>query len=327
MTTRALKSTALVVKSTLPAEAKAPSYVAFDDFVTLGERLKDCIEELELSTCRIARVCDALQKNKNNLTYAAPSEIERYASDIRCESAIEESDLAEVLDEIATFNTQLAYYEREQVRDAKGAAKRGVISDQVALLIGAVPNAKPHNVKTYTTMMVEEIAATRVGPIAFEMACRHIRRAGSSFAPSVPEMVKAIRAQRERWRAIAATVRNADVAKLNATLAAGREEAKRKLKEIEDKRERERIMNEMRRMRERAEREAKARVEPQAKLVKELRSLWWDVSRRFLWRYLDLLMLSHGIFVSRETLSKVWWERAEERQREFFASFVANGHV
>jgi hypothetical protein len=224
MTTRALNSSGLVVKSaSVPAKTKPPSYEAFDDFIASGEGIRRTVESMRESERILERALRAIEDGH--------ADFERYEDDISSNGPLAPGDLAGLIHHIRAFRESLDYYTRDEVADRKerGRVRRAVINQQVALLIGSVPSAQPHNPKVYAAMMVEEINAARVGPVSLEMACRQIRREGKSFAPSIPEMLKALKAAFERIQSIVWAA-NTDAEKLSANLAKLHRKAKRALK-------------------------------------------------------------------------------------------------
>lgn len=230
MTTRALKSSALVVKGeSVPAKPKPPSYEAFDQFVARGEAIRRTVRYMENLERALVRVLLAIEDD---------GDFESYADKIDEDGPLDDDSLADLVDDLARFRASLDYYTRKEVCDHndRGRVRRTVISQQVALLIGSVPSAQPHNARVYTAMLTEEINAAVVGPCTLELACREVRRRGSNFAPSIPEMLKALEAASERLTPIG-QVASVDVDKLNAELTKLHRKVKRALKIARQKRE------------------------------------------------------------------------------------------
>ena len=224
MTTRALSQSALVLKSTsVPAKPKPPSYEVFDDFIVGGEAIKCTVDSMHEAMRKLESVLWEIDDGRERL--------DRHADVVDECGPLDADGLARLIEDISAFRASLDYYTRAEVcdHDNRKRVRRAVISEQVAVLIGSVPSAQPHNPKIYTTMMEEEINAAHVGPITLELACRHLRRDGSNFTPSIPEMLKALRAQQARIESIAHAA-NTDVEELNANLTKLHQKAKRGLK-------------------------------------------------------------------------------------------------
>jgi len=73
----------------------------------------------------------------------------------------------------------------------RGHLRHDVICRQVALLLGAFPNAGPHAPETYTPLLIEEIVAADPDAIRLEAAMRRLRRE-KTFVPTIAEVLKAI---------------------------------------------------------------------------------------------------------------------------------------
>jgi hypothetical protein len=171
--TVALQNSTPIVKSAkLPATRGKREYRDFDDFARLGKTL-------------VERFDDVVVRGN--------------------------ADDGTTLPMIKAFWVETAFFDRDTLYEETKKKRpnhvgchtdrqitRRVVSEEISLLIGGFPNAGPHSPKVYTRMMIEEIVAANPTAVALEGACREIRRT-KTFAPSIPELLEALRQHEERW--------------------------------------------------------------------------------------------------------------------------------
>ncbi|HMF28010.1 MAG TPA: hypothetical protein VKE42_04515, partial [Candidatus Cybelea sp.] len=215
--------------------------------------------------------------------------------------------------------------------------KRSVVSEKLALLLAAIPTTTPSNPKGFVAQLLEFVIAENPRFSALEAAYRKLIKSKKFI--SIAEVIEELTTQTNRWRFCLSLQPNATqsrhdieywkkrIVELEAAYRAQQaKEAEQQRKEAEAKRqqqereERNRIQWQMHNMRERAEREAKVRERAEEEIQRATRRMQSKISSRILWRYFQLLMFSHGIFLSYETLSEMWWEEANKRRDAFFAA-------
>jgi hypothetical protein len=106
---------------------------------------------------------------------------------------------------LAYFKRDENWYNRKEPYDIKGKGEseqwtlsRRVVSEQVGLLLASFQNSRPGTPKVFGRMVVEEVYANNPNACVLESACRRVRR-NQDFPPSIAEMLKAIKNERDAW--------------------------------------------------------------------------------------------------------------------------------
>lgn len=86
-----------------------------------------------------------------------------------------------------------------KVTDALEVSTAAVAKAEIARLIGAYPNARPHDVETYVTAMLFDVRSTRVPDVVLVAACQALRRT-LKFAPTIAELLEACDVILKHWR-------------------------------------------------------------------------------------------------------------------------------
>src|SRR5262245_30453033 len=97
------------------------------------------------------------------------------------------------------FEIGFRYFERAELYAGDyDELKRHVVAQHIAILLGAYPNAGPHNPEIYTRVLVEDVHAAKPSASALEATCRKLRRT-SKFVPTVAELLAVLAEEKERW--------------------------------------------------------------------------------------------------------------------------------
>jgi hypothetical protein len=145
------------------------------------------------------RTADALVDYYELIATALPSMTGRKVSRGYAEQVASRYSRAQLEAMVAKVEDGYAFYNRDELHEPGGnfKVKRRVVAEQVAILIGAFPNAGPHSPEAYTKLLIEEIvAATGYDAVMLEAACRKIRRT-MKFVPTIAEMLDALTNQPE----------------------------------------------------------------------------------------------------------------------------------
>jgi hypothetical protein len=84
------------------------------------------------------------------------------------------------------FNRTLA-----EIAKATAPASVAETKTELALLVGAFPNASKGDLRIFGRMLVEDVAAQRPSVTALSLACRRLRRT-ARFVPTISEVLEAI---------------------------------------------------------------------------------------------------------------------------------------
>jgi hypothetical protein len=84
------------------------------------------------------------------------------------------------------FNRTLA-----EIAKATAPASVAETKTELALLVGAFPNASKGDLRIFGRMLVEDVAAQRPSVAALSLACRRLRRT-ARFVPTISEVLEAI---------------------------------------------------------------------------------------------------------------------------------------
>jgi hypothetical protein len=191
MKTATLESNAVaVVKSEAPAKPPEREYSDFDSWLADGELLAANYARLWEEQARLAGLCTDLKDGN----YIRIDEHTLWVNWPGLKGIVSKR--------IERFDTGCKHYNRAALysRRADGSERilRRVVSEQIALLIGAYPNAVPHNPKIYVRLLVEEIVAAAPSAVALESACRIIRRT-KKFPPTIEEMLSLLSSEGQRF--------------------------------------------------------------------------------------------------------------------------------
>ena len=127
---------------------------------------------------RLDEETKALALEISRITTTQPASAEQLAESIR---------KAELL--VANgFDRTLA-----EITKATSPASVAETKTELALLVGAFPNASKGDLRIFGRMLVEDVAAQRPSVAALSLACRRLRRT-ARFVPTIAEVLEAIAA-------------------------------------------------------------------------------------------------------------------------------------